>query len=199
MNPCRVTVALATLVLLGSACSFVQETAEGSGGSVPGVAGADTADAGESRSVPAPQVPPLLPEIDGLDEAVVTITTSTGDRVRVDAKVAATPEERRHGLMQVPELPAGIGMLFVFGSQRSGGFWMFDTRVPLDIAYIDAAGEIATILAMEPCGSDDPADCPTYPPDRPYRAALEVPQGWFADVGVATGDRVDWTGPVPAG
>lgn len=191
---------------------------DGDGGSTAEVDAADGADAddgvspsplekaapgsgadGEPGSGTGPQVPSLLPAIDDLDETVVTITTSTGERVRVDAKVAATTEDRRHGLMQVPEIPAGIGMLFVFDKERSGGFWMFNTLVPLDIAYIDDAGEIGTILAMEPCGSDDPGDCPTYAPDRPYSAALEVPQGWYADVGVATGDRVAWTEPVTAG
>jgi uncharacterized protein len=150
-------------------------------------------------SAPAPQVPPLLPAIDDLDETVVTITTSAGDRVRVDAKVAATTEEQRNGLMHVPDLPPGVGMLFVFANERSGGFWMFNTLVPLDIAYIDNGGRIGTILPMDPCGSDDPGDCPAYPPDRPYSTALEVPQGWFAEVGVSIGDRVRWTDPVPAG
>ena len=189
MDRRRAAAALATLALLGGACEAGQDSADGSSDEVPA---ADDAGTG-------PEVPPLSPAIDDLDETVVTITTSSGDRVRVDAKVASTSDERRHGLMHVPELPDGLGMLFVFDSERSGGFWMFNTLVPLDIAYIDDAGEIGTIAAMEPCGSDDAADCPTYAPDRPYSTALEVPQGWFDDVGVATGDVVDWTGPVPAG
>ncbi len=200
MDRRRAAAALATLALLGGACGTGQDGADGPSDEVP--AAADDPGTGEVEdpgSVADPEVPPLSPAIDDLDETVVTITTSSGDRVRVDAKVASTSDERRHGLMHVPELPDGLGMLFVFDSERSGGFWMFNPLVPLDIAYIDDAGEIGTIAAMEPCGSDDAADCPTYAPDRPYSTALEVPQGWFDDVGVATGDVVDWTGPVPAG
>lgn len=214
MRPRRRAAAVVVLLaLLGAACGSAPSTVDEpdrdpapADADAPGVlvrpleaiAPGFDADRRPRPSVPTPQVPPLLPAIDDLAETVVTITTSSGDRVRVDAKVAATPEQRTQGLMQVPDLPAGIGMLFVFDEERSGGFWMFNTLVPLDIAYIDDTGRIGTILAMDPCASDDPGDCPGYPPDHPYRTALEVPQGWFAEVGVSTGDRVRWTDPVPA-
>jgi len=211
------------LVSVGGACTTAQQGAGGSADEtsepavdVPADVGDAPGDAGtsapppeepvpgssteeEARSMPGPQLPLLLPAVDGLDETVVTITTAAGEQVRVDAKVAATAQQQRNGLMHVPDLPSGVGMLFVFADERSGGFWMFNTLVPLDIAYIDDDGVVGTILAMDPCGSDDPGDCPAYTPDRPYRAALEVPQGWYDDVGVATGDRVAWTEPVPAG
>ncbi len=148
---------------------------------------------------PGPDVPPLLPAIDGLDETVVTISTSSGQDVRVDAKVAETSSERQRGLMEVPDLPDGSGMLFVFANQRSGGFWMYNTLVPLDIAYAGPDGEIGAILAMDPCTSTSSSDCPSYDPDIAYSAALEVPQGWFADQDVTTGDTLTWAPPVPAG
>lgn len=168
-------------------------------GSAGGTDGGSDGDREETSGHAEPQVPPLLAEIDGLAETVVTITTAAGPDVRVDAKVAASPDERRRGLMQVPELPGGVGMLFLFDGPRTGGFWMRDTLVPLDIAYVAEDGRIGTILAMDPCTADEPADCPVYTPDQPYHAALEVPQGWFADQGVVTGDQVAWTDPVPAG
>ena len=147
--------------------------------------------------VPVPDVPALHPAIDDLAESVVTILTDDGQEVRVDVKVAATAEDRRRGLMEVPELPEGAGMLFVFEEERSGGFWMWNTLVPLDIAYVGDDGAIVDVLAMDPCESDDPDDCPVYPPEASYVAALEVPQGWFTWHGVEPGDRVRWTDPTP--
>jgi uncharacterized protein len=142
-----------------------------------------------------PAVPPLHPVIDGWDETVVRIRTADGPIARVDAKVAATDEQRQRGLMEVEELPDGAGMLFVFQDERAGGFWMRNTLVPLDIAYVHADGTIGTILAMDPCEEAAAADCPTYVPETPYVTALEVPQGWFARVGVVEGDTVAWSAP----
>jgi uncharacterized protein len=146
---------------------------------------------------PVPDVPPLHPQIDDLPESRVTIE-GTGDvEVVVDVKVAATPDQRRRGLMEVEDLPGGTGMLFLFDRERTGGFWMYNTPVPLDIAFIGADDTIVDIVAMDPCGSSDPDGCPTYPPAEPYVAALEVPQAWFAWQGVEPGARLTWTEPAP--
>lgn len=161
----------------------------------PTTEGGDAGEATTSGGAVDASVPPLHPAIDDLPESVVTITTSDGEQVRVDVKVAQTSDERRRGLMEVAELPEGVGMLFLFEEERTGGFWMWNTLVPLDIAFIGSDGAIVEILAMDPCEADDAADCPTYGPEEPYVAALEVPQGWFAWQGVAAGGEVRWTDP----
>jgi uncharacterized protein len=187
--------AVAVLALVAAAgCSSPATT-----DAAPTDAASGDAASGDAALASEPEVPPLHPDTDHLDETVVTVTTSEGDTVRVDAKVAATDAERQRGLMEVEDLPAGAGMLFVFDDDRTGGFWMRDTLVPLDIAYIEADGTIGTILAMDPCVAEDASDCEVHTPPHPYRTALEVPQGWFAAQGVAAGDRVTWTDPVPAG
>ncbi|HSK23240.1 MAG TPA: DUF192 domain-containing protein [Egicoccus sp.] len=137
---------------------------------------------------PAPSVPPLHPSVDDYPEALVTLTGDDVD-LEIAAKLADTPENREHGLMEVEDLPAGTGMLFVFDDERTGGFWMKSTLVPLDIAYADADGEIVSILAMEPCSADP---CEVYDPGAAYQRALEVAQGWFDAVGVEVGDTLDW-------
>lgn len=142
----------------------------------------------DTATAPAatPDVPPLHPEIDAWDATVVTLR-GAGGTARVDARVAAAPEQLRRGLMHVPELPDGTGMLFDFGEERTGGFWMKDTLVPLDIAFADADGTIRAVLTMTPCEADP---CPTYDPEVPYTMALEVPAGWFERNGIRPGDRL---------
>jgi uncharacterized protein len=134
-----------------------------------------------------PTVPPLHPSVDDYPETVVALERAGAEPLLLPVKLAATPEHRRHGLMEVPELPAGTGMLFTFDDDRTGGFWMKDTLVPLDIAFVDANGTIVAILAMDPC-EEDP--CEVYEPGVAYRAALEVPQGWFAAEGIEVGDEL---------
>ena len=72
----------------------------------------------------------------------------------VVAEVARTPEEREQGLMYREDLPDGTGMLFVFERPEMRSFWMQNTYIPLDIAYLDASQVIVDILAMEPLTTD---------------------------------------------
>jgi uncharacterized protein len=134
------------------------------------------------------RVPPLLDVIDGWPETTVTLDGT----VTVEAKVADDPARRQQGLMNVPELPDGVGMLFLFDEARTGGFWMKNTLVPLDIAYV-LDGEIVAVLQMDPCEADP---CPSYDPGTAYDAALEVSQGALDAADVTEGSTVTWSEPV---
>jgi uncharacterized membrane protein (UPF0127 family) len=103
------------------------------------------------------------------------------DADTVQAEVARTPEERERGLMFRESLAGGRGMLFVFPEAQYRSFWMKDTFIPLDIAYLDADLRVVDILPMEPQSED------TYPSTKPAMFALEVPIGWFAEKGIAVG------------
>ena len=111
---------------------------------------------------------------------------------RLDVEVARTPAQRQRGLMGRESLPADHGMLFMYPREQSGrnGFWMFQTLIPLDIAFINSEGTIVAIRTMQPCGSPSPSDCRSYMPDTPYAAALEVNAGYFAKRGIREGDCV---------
>jgi uncharacterized protein len=107
-------------------------------------------------------------------------------------ELAETPDQRALGLMERTSLPEDAGMLFTYDEPQPGqaGFWMFRTRIPLDIAFLDPEGTIVAIRTMEPCASPDPRWCESYAPGVPYQYALEVNQGFFERQGVGIGDRV---------
>jgi uncharacterized membrane protein (UPF0127 family) len=112
-------------------------------------------------------------------------------RLRVGAQVlevelAVTPETRACGLSRRHRLEAGHGMLFVYPRARPLTFWMKDTWIPLSIAFIDDRGLITGIATMAP----DRTDLVHQSPGA-ARLALEVVEGWFADHGIAVGDRVE--------
>src|SRR5581483_835712 len=89
-------------------------------------------------------------------------------------------------------LDENAGMLFVYPTTQpnTAAFWMYRTRIPLDIAYIDSTGAIGNIVVMEPCTAVLAQGCPSYPARVAFRAALEVNKGYFARHQVATGDHV---------
>lgn len=125
------------------------------------------------------------------DTTSVVIETAAGE-VRLVAEVASTQDQRAYGLMERRSLPPEQGMLFTYPAPQpeTAGFWMYRTLIPLDIAFMDEAGEIVAILEMDPCESPNPRLCPVYSPGVPWVSALEVNRGAFARWGVAVGDRV---------
>lgn len=115
----------------------------------------------------------------------------------IRAERAATFAQRQRGLMGRQRLAPDQGMLFLYEQERpaDSSFWMYQTLLPLDIAYLGRAGEIRAIQAMAPCPGDAPGSCPSYPAGVPYRAALEMNQGFFAEHGFAVGARVSRSTP----
>lgn len=96
-------------------------------------------------------------------------------RLRLDGvpfrpELALTAEERSTGLMHRRRTPKD-GMLFVFSSDTTGGFWMKNTLVPLRIAFFNASGKRVRAFRMTPCREDP---CRIYDPGRVYRFALEL-------------------------
>ncbi|MGB4547876.1 MAG: DUF192 domain-containing protein [Syntrophales bacterium] len=111
--------------------------------------------------------------------ATITVGSST---LRVE--IALTPEAQSLGLMFRDSLPWDRGMLFVYDRPQHLAFWMKNTTIPLDIAFISADGRIEEILAMTPLTEK------IYRSGVPALYALEVNRGWFRKKGVKVGDRI---------
>ena len=104
------------------------------------------------------------------------------------ALLAETGEQQSQGLMKRTDLGGYDGMLFKFATDNEGGFWMKATPLPISIAFFDATGQFVSTTDMAPCIHQ--ASCPTYSAARPYRWALEVPQGALPRLGIGPGSRL---------
>ena len=103
----------------------------------------------------------------------------------LDVSLAEDEFKRNLGLMNVESMPEDSGMLFRWPDASPRSFWMKDTSLHLDIAFIASDGSIINIEKMRPFSlksvlSASPASC-----------ALEVNSGWFEERGVKPGDIVD--------
>lgn len=123
-------------------------------------------------------------ETDKPNPTLKKVTLVSG-QTQVVVEVAATETERNRGLMFRKTLADGKGMLFVFDTDQRVSFWMKNTSLPLSLAYMASDGTILQVLDLAPF-SEEPR-----PSERSIRYALEVPQGWFAKVGLKPGDRFE--------
>jgi uncharacterized membrane protein (UPF0127 family) len=122
----------------------------------------------------------------------VTLTHGSST-LRIDARVASTPADRNRGLMGVRSLARGAGMLFVFPTTVQVAFYMKDTFIPLDIAFI--AGErVVEVRSMRPCTT---SPCPLTTSSFPYEQALEVSAGVFDRAGIRAGASVEYGRELP--
>ncbi|HUF51091.1 MAG TPA: DUF192 domain-containing protein [Longimicrobiales bacterium] len=135
-----------------------------------------------------PPVELTAPEFESAAAHIVT----GADTILLRVELARTVDQQAFGLMDRDSLPQDAGMIFLYEQQQAGqsAFYMYRTRIPLDIAFFDGAGRISAILQMVPCTSAVPDACPRYAPNAPYFGALEVNRGFMQQHGVAVGDRI---------
>ena len=115
----------------------------------------------------------------------VEIVASSGKTIPVAVELATTPDARQLGLMYRDHLETGTGMLFIFPRVAPQSFWMHNTKIPLDIVFLDEAGKIVRLYANATPFSDD-----SLPSEAPVRYVLEVPGGYCAANGIRQGDTV---------
>lgn len=117
------------------------------------------------------------------------IISQEGEQVTIPIEIADAEELRSFGLMYRKDIPFEYGMLFVFPTPGIRSFWMKNTFVELDIAFINSEGIIIDIQRMEPCQGPN---CPIYTIYKPFKYALEVKAGFFERYGFSEGAKIEW-------
>jgi uncharacterized membrane protein (UPF0127 family) len=102
----------------------------------------------------------------------------------IDAEFAQTAEQREIGLMFRPVMGANEGMLFAFDQPGQQCFWMKNTLIPLDAAFVADDGAIVNIEHMKPQTLDGHCS------EKPVRFVLEMNDGWFAKRGIKPGYKL---------
>ena len=109
------------------------------------------------------------------------------DGIPLNVEIVQEDEARQKGLMNREEMHENQGMLFVFEVSQILSFWMRNTFIPLDIAFIDENGAIVDIQRMEPLD-----ESVQYISAKPALYALEVNAGWFAKHGIKVRSKVSF-------
>jgi len=112
-----------------------------------------------------------------------TITLTIKEKAFI-IEVADTDDKRQQGLMNRDKLAVDHGMIFIFDAAGYYSFWMKNTKIPLDLVYLDAAGKVVDIFLLKP--NDETSVSPT----QPVKFAIELNAGTAKTLGLARGDTI---------
>ena len=101
-------------------------------------------------------------------------------------RVAATDLEKARGLMGVTKLSDEEGMAFMYEAETRMSFWMKDTPLDLDIAFVARDGTVLEVRTMTAGDTET-----TSSVSDQVRFAIEMRAGWFGHFGVKPGDKVN--------
>jgi uncharacterized membrane protein (UPF0127 family) len=118
-----------------------------------------------------------------------SIPSLNGNIKQLNLELAATRREQAQGLMYKRELKANNGMLFVFDESDHRTFWMKNTYISLDIAFLDQDRKILNI-----CHNTKPMDT-----DKVYKSngkamyVIETNANWFEENDIQVGETFNFS------
>lgn len=104
---------------------------------------------------------------------------------RLTVELAISEDEQATGLMNRMSIGPERGMLFVFPEPKPASFWMRNTSIPLDLAFLDADGVILEIHALVPF-----EEKPVESRSARVKYAVEANRDWFASRNLKPGLKV---------
>lgn len=128
-------------------------------------------------------------------EGVLSFLSTSNDTIKtIDIEIADNQAETTQGMMFRTSMDYDKGMLFIMDREREQSFWMKNTKMPLDIIYVNSDLEIVTIYKHTQPYSESPI--------RSFKPALyvvETSAGFCNEVGLKEGDKIIFQRiPLPA-
>jgi hypothetical protein len=203
---CSILLLASAMVALATGCDRVSErefSGEGQGVGSPakpeapgpsaGEEGADCTIDGDCKGYlrcmeSTCSVPPAVTGEHDSRTPRVSITTEEGRPIaEFYVELARTDPEQRRGLMFRREMQPDWGMLFVYDDQAQRSFWMENTFIALDMIFIDASGEIDSIVERA-----EPLTRVKRRSKGPAKYVLEVNAGRSEELGIVPGMQVEF-------
>ncbi|WP_400080736.1 DUF192 domain-containing protein [Winogradskyella sp. R77965] len=122
-------------------------------------------------------------------EGILTLKKAASDSIIqiLDIEIADNEYETQTGLMYRTKLETNHGMLFVFPDVDFRSFYMKNTKIPLDIIYLNKDKIIVSVQK-----NARPFDEASLPSNAPAQYVLEINGGLFDEWQVEVGDRIEY-------
>ncbi|WP_299102569.1 DUF192 domain-containing protein [uncultured Winogradskyella sp.] len=123
-------------------------------------------------------------------EGLLSLKKANSDSIikTIDIEIADTDYETQTGLMYRTKLDTNQGMLFIFPNVQMRSFYMKNTKIPLDIIYID---EDLSIVSFQK--NAKPFDETSLPSEAPAKYVLEINGGLSDEWQLSVGDKISFT------
>lgn len=124
--------------------------------------------------------------------AKLQIFDAAGEQITEFSIAIADDENKKmYGLMNLDELPQTHGMLFPFFKNEVITMWMKNTRIPLDMLFIDKHNLIANIKT-----NAEPYSLEIISSEKKVKKVLEINGGLSEKLGIKVGQKIkilDWS------
>jgi uncharacterized protein len=116
---------------------------------------------------------------------VIFKSTSDSTKVNFDIEIADNDYETQTGLMYRNSMKSNQGMLFIFDDTKERFFYMKNTKIPLDLIYIDDTKKIVSFQK-----NAKPFNESSLPSNVPAKYVLEINSGLVDYWSISVGDDI---------
>jgi len=127
------------------------------------------------------------------DDGLIPVQLPGG--VVIQVEIANTMKKRAEGLMYREHLAKDRGMLFTFDQAQPWVFWMKNTKIPLDIIWMNEKKQIIHIARNVPICTRTDDGCPQYQPNDPAMYVLELGGGEAERLKLEKGSKLQFKLP----
>jgi len=108
-------------------------------------------------------------------------------KIKLEIEIADTDFDIQTGLMYRNSMQPNRGMLFIFNDTKERFFYMKNTKIPLDLIYINDKKSIVSFQK-----NAKPFDETSLPSKAPSKYVLEVNAGLVDNWGISVGDSISY-------
>lgn len=106
---------------------------------------------------------------------------------KLNVEFAETPQEINYGMMYRKSIPENSGMLFLMPVEEPQSFWMKNTRISLDVIYLNSQGKVVSLQK-----NTEPNSEKHLPSVFPAAMVLEVEAGFADKHSLSPGDKISY-------
>ena len=111
--------------------------------------------------------------------------------LKFNLEVAITIPQKTKGLMDRTTLCQNCGMIFVSSFEMPQIFWMKDTKIPLDMVFLDKNGTVINIETAIPEPNVSDSNLKLYKSLQPSKYVIELNAGTSSQISLLPGDKID--------